>query len=161
MAAAGAAGLGRESSFCALGVVQVVRHDDLLRLAQQQQQKMVEIPALRGSIFDRDGQPLAKSLPAESICVNPQRIPDAGVAADLLSRLLDMDRAKLFDRIGNAKLRGAGFLWIKRKVDSSEAERVRNQKLEWVDFRPRCGVFTRAASWLPTWWDRRASWTTR
>jgi cell division protein FtsI (penicillin-binding protein 3) len=115
--------------------LQVIRHDDLLRLAQQQQQKLVEIPALRGAIFDRNGRPLAKSLPAESICVNPQRIPDAGVAADLLSRLLDMDRAQLFDHITVAKLRGSGFLWIKRKVDAGEAERVRSQKLDWVEFR--------------------------
>jgi cell division protein FtsI (penicillin-binding protein 3) len=121
--------------FVRLVWLQVVRHDDLLRMAQQQQQKLVEIPALRGTIFDRNGRPLAKSLPAESICVNPQRIPDAGVAADLLSRLLDLDRAKLFDRITGAKLRGVGFLWIKRKVDSSEAERVRGQKLDWVEFR--------------------------
>ena len=127
--------------FARLIWLQVIRHDDLLRLAQQQQQKMVEIPALRGSIFDRNGRPLAKSLPAESISVNPQRIPDAGVAADLLSRLLDLDRAQLFDRIANAKLRGAGFLWIKRKVDSSEAERVRNQKLDWVDFQPEMRRF--------------------
>ena len=72
--------------------LQVIRHDDLLRLAQQQQEKMVAIPAQRGSIFDRDGRPLAKSLPAESICVNPQRIPDAGLAADLLAGVLEMDR---------------------------------------------------------------------
>lgn len=122
--------------FVRLVWLQVVRHDDLLRLAQQQQQKLVEIPSLRGTIFDRDGRPLAKSLPADSISVNPQLIPDASVAADLLSRLLDLDRAKLFDRIAGAKLRGSGFLWIKRKVDASEAQRVRNQKLDWVDLQP-------------------------
>ena len=79
--------------------LQVIRHDDLLHMAQQQQQKQVEVPALRGTIFDRDGHPLAKSLPAESICVNPQRVPDAGVAADLLSGILGLDRGKLFERI--------------------------------------------------------------
>jgi cell division protein FtsI (penicillin-binding protein 3) len=115
--------------------LQVVRHDDLLRLAQQQQTKQVEVPALRGTIFDRDGHPLAKSLPAESICVNPQRIPDAGVAADLLSGILGLDRAKLFDHIQSAKLKGAGFLWIKRKVESTEADRLRALKLDWVEFR--------------------------
>src|SRR5580658_5575304 len=72
--------------------LQVIHHDDLLRMAQQQQQRMQQIPALRGTIFDRDGQPLAKSLPAESICVNPQKISDPGMAADLLSRILDLDR---------------------------------------------------------------------
>ncbi len=122
--------------FLRLVWLQVIRHDDLLKLAQQQQQKLVDIPALRGSILDRDGHPLAKSLPAESICVNPQRIPDPAVAADLLSRLLDLDRAKLYDRIAGAKARGSGFLWIKRKLDGGEAERVRNQKLDWLEFQP-------------------------
>ncbi len=115
--------------------LQVIQHDELLRLAQQQQQKLVEIQALRGTIFDRTGQPLAKTLPAESICINPQRIPDPGVAADLLSPLLDLDRAKLYDRIVSAKLRKSGFLWVKRKVSADEAERVRSLKLEWVEFR--------------------------
>ncbi len=115
--------------------LQVIRHDDLLRLAQQQQQKQVEVPALRGTIFDRDGHPLAKSMPAESILINPQRVPDAGVAADLLSGILSLDRAKLFDRIQSAKLKGAGFLWIKRKVDGTEATRLRALNTEWIEFR--------------------------
>ena len=72
--------------------LQVWHHDELVKLAQQQQQKTVEIAAARGTIFDRTGQPLAKTLPAESICINPMKIPDAGVAADLLSRILDIKR---------------------------------------------------------------------
>src|SRR3984893_8896430 len=115
--------------------LQVLHHDDLVKLAQQQQQKMVEIEAPRGTIFDRTGQPLAKTLPAESICVNPMKIPDAGVAADLLSRVLDIDRATLLDRIGGANLRTTGFLWVKRKVSADEALRVRSLKLDWVEFR--------------------------
>lgn len=115
--------------------LQVFRHDELLRLAQQQQQKHIEVPAMRGSILDRDGRPLAKSLPAQSICVNPQHIPDAGVAADLLAGILGMDRGSLYHRIQSAKSRGSGFLWIKRKVEDSEAERVRRLNLEWVEFR--------------------------
>jgi len=115
--------------------LQVFRHDELQRLAQQQQQKHIEVPAMRGSILDRDGHPLAKSLPAQSICVNPQHIPDASVAADLLARVLGMDRGTLYRRIQSAKARGSGFLWIKRKVDISEAERVRRLNLEWVEFR--------------------------
>jgi cell division protein FtsI (penicillin-binding protein 3) len=121
--------------FARLVWLQIVQHDDLLKLAQQQQQKMVEIPALRGAIFDRTGQPLAKTLPAESICVNPMKIPDAGVAADLLSRVLDLDRVTLLERIAGAKLRNTGFLWVKRKVSADEALRVRSLKLDWVEFR--------------------------
>ncbi len=121
--------------------LQVVRHDELLKLARQQPQRTVEVQAMRGSIFDRNGQPLAKSLPGESICVNPFKIPDPGVAADLLSRLLEMDRAKLYDRLRFAKSHDSGFLWIKRKATSEEAERVRSLKLDWVEFRPEMRRF--------------------
>jgi cell division protein FtsI (penicillin-binding protein 3) len=121
--------------FARLVWLQVIHHDDLLALAQQQQQKMVAIPALRGAIFDRYGQPLAKTLLAESICINPLRIPDADVAADLLARPLGLDRETLYQRIASAKRRKSGFMWVKRKVDADAAERVRAMKLEWVEFR--------------------------
>src|SRR5262245_19332113 len=106
--------------FVRLVTLQVFRHDDLLRQAQAQQQKTEEIQAVRGSIFDRTGQPLAKTLPAESICVNPLKIPDPGVAADVLSRVLDLDRDQLLTRIVTAKARKTGFLWVKRKVSPEE-----------------------------------------
>src|SRR5215831_6414198 len=115
--------------------LQVIHHDDLLAQAQQQQQKMVEIPALRGSILDRLGQPLAKTLPAESICLNPQRIPDPAVAADLLAPPLGLDRDSLLQRIQSAKRRRSGFMWLKRKVDEETTERVRGMKLDYVEFR--------------------------
>src|ERR1700757_877199 len=88
--------------------LQVIQHDDLLKLAREQQQKMRPIPAMRGTIFDRLGQLLAKTLAAESNCGNPQRVPDAGVAAGLLGPLLDLDRATLQERIEAAKQRGKG-----------------------------------------------------
>ncbi len=122
--------------FARLVSLQVVHHDDLLKLAQQQQQKMREIPALRGSIFDRFGQPLAKSIPAESVCVNPQKIRDAAMAAEILSRSLDLDRATIYEKIQASQLRGSGFLWIKRKILAEEADRLRSLKLDWVEFRP-------------------------
>ena len=107
--------------FARLVWLQVFHHDDLLRQAQQQQQRTVEIQAARGTILDRTGQPLAKSLPAESVCVNPQRIPDAGVAADMLSRVLDLDRARCSTKSQVATLRDSGFLWIKRKVSGGRS----------------------------------------
>jgi len=121
--------------FARLVWLQVIHHDDLLAQAQQQQQKMVAIPALRGAIFDRFGQPLAKTLLAESICINPQRIPDAEVAADLLAPTLELDRNVLYERIASAKRRKSGFMWVKRKVDAGAAERVRAMKLDYVEFR--------------------------
>ena len=116
--------------FARLVLLQVFHHDELLHLAQQQQQKSEEIQAVRGTIFDRAGQPLAKSLLAESICVNPLKIPDPGVAADVLSRVLDVDRLALYKRIVAAKAHKNGFLWVKRKVSPQEAARVRSLQFE-------------------------------
>jgi cell division protein FtsI (penicillin-binding protein 3) len=119
--------------------LQVLHHDDLTRLAQSQQQKTKEIPAMRGSIFDRNGQPLAKSIPAESVCVNPQKIPD--FAGDFLAETLHLDGAQLQRRIQSAKLRGTGFLWIKRKILAEEADKLRSFHFAWVEFRPEVRRF--------------------
>ena len=126
--------------------LQVIHHDDLLRQAQQQQQRYVEIQAARGSILDRTGQQLAKSVPSESVCVNPQRIPDLSVAADLLSRVLEVDRRRLLDRLRSAAVHGSGFLWVKRKIAAEEAARLRSMKLDWVEFRPEMRRFYPHAS---------------
>jgi cell division protein FtsI (penicillin-binding protein 3) len=121
--------------FLRLMWLQVVEHDDLLRLAQSQQQRVVPIQAQRGSILDRAGQPLAKSLPAESILVNPKRVKDPAVTANLLAPILGLDRRILADKIQVAILRNSGFLWVKRKVSADEAERVRSYRLNEVEFR--------------------------
>jgi cell division protein FtsI (penicillin-binding protein 3) len=122
--------------FARLVTLQVVQHDELTRMAQQQQQRTKELQAMRGSILDRAGQPLAKSMPAESVCVNPQKLPDRGVAADILSDVLKLDRDVLYAKLQAAYLRSSGFMWVKRKVDASEAERLRSMKLDWIEFRP-------------------------
>jgi cell division protein FtsI (penicillin-binding protein 3) len=121
--------------FLRLVWLQVFQHDDLLRQAQSQQQRLMPIEAQRGSILDRAGQPLAKSLPAESVLVNPKRIKDARVAANLLAPILGLNSVQLTEKIRAASRRDSGFLWVKRKVTASEAERVRSYKLEYVEFR--------------------------
>lgn len=119
--------------------LQVVRHDDLLRMAEQQQQRTDVVQALRGSILDRTGQPLAKTLPADSVAVDPQKIPDLKVAADLLSRTLQIDgrdgRALLYQRLKSSQARGSHFMWVARKLDAKPADRLRSKKLPYVEFR--------------------------
>jgi cell division protein FtsI (penicillin-binding protein 3) len=121
--------------------LQVLHHDDLLKQAQSQQQKVVPIQAQRGSILDRSGQPMAKSLPAESVLVNPKRIKDAAVAANLLAPILGLDPRQLAEKIRTASRRELGFLWVKRKVTAGEADRVRSYHLEFVEFRPETRRF--------------------
>ncbi len=115
--------------------LQVIRHDELLRMAEQQQQKIIEVQALRGSILDRTGQPLAKTLPADSVVVDPQKIPDLKIAADVLARTLDLDRSQLYQRLKGYQARGSHFMWVARKLDAKPAERLRAKKLSYIEFR--------------------------
>src|SRR5580704_4547766 len=96
--------------------LQVVQHHQYADMAREQQQKVQEIKAPRGSILDRYGQRLAMSLPAESVVVDPLRLPDLSVAADVLSKVLNLDAAELLANLKSAVDNHRGFLWVKRKI---------------------------------------------
>jgi cell division protein FtsI (penicillin-binding protein 3) len=115
--------------------LQVIRHDDLLHLAEQQQQRTEEVQALRGSILDRTGQPLAKTMPADSVAVDPQKIPDLRIATDVLARTLDLDRTPLYQRLRASQARGSHFMWVARKLDAGVADHLRSKKLPYVEIR--------------------------
>jgi cell division protein FtsI (penicillin-binding protein 3) len=115
--------------------LQVVQHSKYAEMARDQQQKTEEIKAPRGAIFDRYGQRLAMSLPVESVVVDPLRVPDLSVAAEILSKILNLDSTDLLANLKTAADDGRGFLWVKRKITREEAERLRQLDLEWIEFR--------------------------
>ena len=120
---------------CRLVLLQVIQHGEYKTLAQHQQQHVVEVRAPRGMILDRHGERLAMSLPVESVCVDPLRVPDLAVASDILSKILNLDSTDLLDKLKSSVDNRRGFLWIKRKVTPDEAARLRELKLDWIEFR--------------------------
>ena len=112
--------------------LQVLHHRQYLALAHSRQELVIEIPAPRGTITDREGQPLAMSVQTESVLVNPKKVPDLGVAADLLGIVLHLDRQSLYERMQDAVDNGRGFFWVKRKITPEEAESLRILRLEWI-----------------------------
>jgi cell division protein FtsI (penicillin-binding protein 3) len=121
--------------------IQIVHHADYQKLAQQQQQQTVELQAPRGMILDRCGQRLAMSLRAESVVVDPLRIPDLGIASDIFSKILNLDAGELLARMKFAVESKNGFMWVKRKITREEAQRLRDLKLEWIEFRMESGRY--------------------
>jgi cell division protein FtsI (penicillin-binding protein 3) len=115
--------------------LQVIHHAEYQKLALRQQERFIEIKAPRGAILDRYGQRLAMSLPVESVCIDPLRVPDLTVAADILAQVLRLDRTDLAGQMVTAKAKRRGFLWVKRKIAPEEAKRLRDLKLEWIEFR--------------------------
>ncbi len=121
--------------------LQIIKHDDFVRLAQQQQERQIEVRAPRGTILDRNGQPLAMSVAVDSVCVNPMRIPDIPMAADILARVLDLNAKELGSKIQSARDDRKGFLWVKRKISLDESKSLRNLNMEWIEFRQESSRF--------------------
>lgn len=115
--------------------LQILDHDKYKRLADSQQQRKVEVPATRGAIYDRNNEPLAISVTVDSVVINPLRIPDPGVAAELLGRVLDLDPKPLCARIEHAVAKKRGFLYVKRKISDEESKKLRSYGLDWIEFR--------------------------
>jgi cell division protein FtsI (penicillin-binding protein 3) len=117
--------------------LQILSHGELRRLADSQHLHNLEVSAPRGAIFDRNGRPLAMSLPVDSVAVDPRQIKDLPVAAEVLAGVLDLDGAGLLEKLKSAAdgPTRRGFLWIKRKISREESERLRGLKLDWVEFR--------------------------
>ncbi|MBL8176878.1 MAG: transpeptidase family protein [Bryobacterales bacterium] len=115
--------------------LQIYSYDDYSRQAQAQQEKVREIPAMRGMLLDRNDAIFAKSNMLRTVVVNPQHVRDVELTAEVLSRVLSIDRAELERRIQEYKDAGRGFLWVKRKVGFEEGERVRQLKLNGIEIR--------------------------
>ena len=123
------------ATFMLLGIklfqLQVLRHDEFQERAIDQQTRSAEIKASRGTIFDRNGKPLAVSAPAETVYLDPYMIElngknnpkeNASDIADALSVLLDVERDSIYNKAIDSTKRG---LPIKLKIEGEEARAVR------------------------------------
>src|SRR5882724_2184834 len=133
---AGGAAVWGVAIFGKVFYLQVLRHKQYAQMAREQQMKMVEVPGPRGSIYDRNNQPLAMSVPVDSVYVNPKRLPNLGVAADVIAPVLHLDRDQLYARLKSAldDKKRHGFCWVKRKISFTEAADLRSLRLPWIEF---------------------------
>jgi cell division protein FtsI (penicillin-binding protein 3) len=115
--------------------LQVLAHDDYVRLARRQQQKLEPIDAPRGSIFDRNGNLLAISSASHLVVVNPRRIPNKEIAAALLARILKTDAAKLQDYLEKAAARHNGYFIVDNHVSDEQAAAFVGMNLDWLEIR--------------------------
>jgi len=113
--------------------LQIVQHQEYAKRARSIQELVVEIPAPRGSIYDREGRPLAMSLASRTVFINPLKV-DVGVASDLLGQLLHLDRSELFLKIKQAADTKRGYLVIKRQLSTDEYENLLHLKTRGVDW---------------------------
>lgn len=116
-----------------LADVQIRQAPQLAGEALSQHAETVESFAKRGSILDRDGGVLVRSLPSESVYAVPTEIgPAAPAVAAQLAPLLGYPPA----RIAAALADGGEFRWLKRKIPHEIAERIRALKIDGIGLKP-------------------------
>ena len=110
--------------------LQIIQYVDLAARGERQQQRTIEVAPKRGTIYDRQLQPLAMSLAVDSIFAVPSEIPNPEMAAGLLASALGIEKGDLLGRFQTFK----SFCWVKRKVSSEESARTRDMNLKGVYF---------------------------
>jgi cell division protein FtsI (penicillin-binding protein 3) len=121
--------------FVKLVSIQIVHHHEYLADARKQQEREIPLPAVRGNIYDRNGQPLAMTLTTDSVTVNPQHVPNLSVAAELLSiNLKGVDQDDLYRKMKWQLDNKKGFLVVKHRLDPSESERLRSLPVNYFNF---------------------------
>src|SRR5215471_4365979 len=113
-----------------LGYLQLFCHSKYLAQAARQQQRTIEITPQRGSIYDRNMDALAMSIPVDSVFAVPPEVADPQLAAQLLARVLGMPREVLEAKLGSSQ----SFVWIARKVPPDKKEAVDALNLKGVYF---------------------------
>ncbi|MFG6178063.1 peptidoglycan D,D-transpeptidase FtsI family protein [Halomonas sp. THAF12] len=80
------------------------------------------IPAHRGMITDRHGEPLAISTPVVTLWANPQDLPDDGIQRLRLAQALGQDLDALNARI--ERYADREFMYLRRRMTPEAAQRV-------------------------------------
>ena len=109
---------------------QIARHGQLAQQAQAQYREVVELPAIRGAIFDRNLAQLVVNTKVYSAFVSPDQITKAQrdrVASGLVT-VLGADRAKVLATLES----GAKFAYISRRLPKEKADQLRALKLPGV-----------------------------
>ncbi|MGA2854399.1 MAG: penicillin-binding protein 2 [Verrucomicrobiota bacterium] len=92
------------AAFAGLGYrlvdLQVLRHDELAKLAQDNTQREFRRAPRRGDILDIHGNLLATSVPVKTVCADPSLIGNQqAVVAHALAPLLQMSEAELYPKL--------------------------------------------------------------
>jgi len=102
-------------------------------LAIAQHRETVTVPAGRGTIFDRTGDPLAIGERAITIYANPKQVVHPRTATLEIARVLRLDPNVLYPLLSN---RSKGFVYVERKAESVKAAALERKHIPGLGFYP-------------------------
>lgn len=102
--------------------LQVESQDFLQDQGDRRVIRVENIPAYRGLVQDRNGEPLAVSTPVKTLWANPKELIDAQYAWGFLAKKTGVSESSLRDRI--LRNQEKQFIYLRRHMNPAKAEEV-------------------------------------
>jgi cell division protein FtsI (penicillin-binding protein 3) len=122
------AGLGARAAW-----IQTVRASSLAAMAQTQAKKPIVLPAGRGTIYDRLGNPLAIGEQATDVVADPMQISEPRREARVAAKVLGIPFRPLYRQLSD---RSRGFVYVQRKAPPKLAAALEKRHLVGFTFAP-------------------------
>lgn len=125
-------------SFCLLASLiagrafqlQVLKRDELCKLAENQYKKNIPLVPKRGTIYTRGYEELAVTVEVDSIYAEPESIETPRLVAKRLAPFLSLSSKELEDHLSSSK----SFIWLARKVTPSTIETIKSLNIRGIGF---------------------------
>ena len=111
--------------------LQGVQASTLEQMASRQHQATTAIPAGRGTIFDRTGEPLAIGEQATTIYADPRSVKQPRRVALAAAKALGLNAETLYPLLAD---HSRHFVYVKRKADPAKAAELEKLKLPGLGF---------------------------
>jgi cell division protein FtsI (penicillin-binding protein 3) len=99
--------------------LQAVNTDFLQMKGESRFSRVLEVPATRGRILDRNGEAVAISTPVKSIWTIPEDVKATPAQLKSLAHLLNVDAAELGRKVADTS---RDFVYLKRQILPEQAE---------------------------------------
>ncbi len=115
--------------FMRLFDLQILRGEEMRRLSEQNRVRIKKILAPRGAIFDRTGKLLANTRPSFNLYLIPEDIRDFSQTVDGISRLLNINRDEIIEKLKDARDFPSSFpVKIESDMSMDEVAKVESNK---------------------------------
>jgi cell division protein FtsI/penicillin-binding protein 2 len=113
--------------------LQALNGDAYAAMAVRQHRETMVVPASRGTIFDRNGEPLAIGQPTTTVFANPRHVERPRATTLAVARALDLPPEEVYAQLVD---RSRGFVYLARKASQLEAEQLEDLGLAGLGFFP-------------------------
>ena len=115
-----------------LGYLQIWQNEFYQAKALEQRIQRIPVEGLRGTIYDRNGVPLALSVAARTVYAIPAEVEDAQATAQALAGLLDLEEDFLLQRL----TKNSATEWLKKKISEEDARKITDLNLPGIGVVP-------------------------